>query len=106
MTTNVADYIAENVPHNTRSPGHWPEDNLADGWRVGVFYTGYQWNLYFNDRDSNHDLYIVLRYNKGPLLIYVKDRFSMPKEEFLDHLKDNFPIAFEWCLFNLDLIGV
>lgn len=103
MTTNVADYI---ITRRTDHPlDGWPADKLADGWRVGCYINRGDCVVYFNDKDSNYDLSIVLTYHWSPNKLYMIDRCLRLKEEFFDILRSQYPIAFEWCLFNLDLIG-
>lgn len=103
MTTNVADYIASGNRIEANNHDLWPRDKLDDGWSVSCYYDYNGYYVQLADRGRHYRLYFKIR-DDGSRTFFT-NYISISREAFLLLLKDNFPIAFEWCLFNLDLIG-
>lgn len=108
MTTNVADYIAAkrtdywDLDH--RYP--WPRDWIGDDFFVSTFRAGHtnHYYIFFNDVKRQWD--IGIRAFDNGRREYTVGSGTMRRENWAIYMRDNFPIPFEWCLFNLDLIGL
>lgn len=103
MTTNVADYIASGNTDEIYRADRVPKDLLADNWYVSCYYHVDGYYIIFDTKKRNWDLSIKLCRNGKSIFLSGGNQRS--REYFLDLLRDSFPIPFEWCLFNLDLIG-
>lgn len=103
-TTNVANYIAAGYRSEIYDPDRWPRDNLADGWYVKCYWELQHYYVLFNDRLKTWSLYFKINPATGSRTFF-SNYYTMSRERFMLLLRDYFPIPFEWCLFNLDLIG-
>lgn len=98
MTNNVADYITEK-----RSGYPWPRDFIGDDFYVSAYRDSDHYFILFNNTKRQWDFGITL-FDTGDRLYLIGGIFQT-REHFISNLMDNFPAPFQWCLFNLDLIG-